>query len=99
MEKQKTDESVKSGLQVEADNKPHTSTTGNNAVDEAKEVDADDAVHEQEIAEIAPDVSGEEQDEDELVHSIPESESVIEAENEIDPDDLVHKKDELLPDQ
>ena len=96
MEKQKTDESVKSGLQVEADNKPHTSTTGNNAVDEAKEVDADDAVHQQEIA---PDVSGEEHDEDEQVHSMPESESVIEAENEIDPDDLVHKKDELLPDQ
>ena len=96
MEKQKTDESVKSGLQVEADNKPHTSTTGNNAVDEAKEVDADDAVHQQEIT---PDVSGEEQDEDELVHSMPESESVIEAENEIDPDDLVHKKDDLLPDQ
>ena len=95
MEKHKTDESVKTGLQIEADTKPQTGTD-NNAVDETKETDADDAVHQQDIA---PAVSGEEQDADELVHSMPDSESVIDNTNEIDPDDLVHKKDDLLPDQ
>lgn len=96
MEKHKTDESVKTGLQTAADTELKTSTGSNNAADEAKEVDADEAIHEQETL---PVVSGEEQDADELVHSIPDSESVIDNTNEIDPDDLVHKKDDLLPDQ
>lgn len=96
MEK-KTDESVKTGLQIEGDTKLQTVTgTDTAANDETKETDADDAVHQQDIA---PAVSGEEQDEDELVHRMPDSESVIDNTNEIDPDDLVHKKDDLLPDQ
>ena len=93
MEKHKTDESVKPGLQIEEDTKPQTGTD-NNADDETKETDADDAVHQQETATA---VSGEEQDADELVHSMPEP--VVDTNNEIDPDDLVHKKDGLLPDE
>lgn len=92
MEQHKTNESVKSGLEIET-NKPgklpiagaETETSNEDAL---KEIDADDMVHQQ-SKEIKP--TGEEQDADDMVHSIPASKTVSEN-SEIDPDDLVHQK-------
>lgn len=94
MEKKK-EESTARVLPPEQNAQP-TSGTGADLVDTTKEVDADDAIHQQETM---PVVSGKELDEDELVHSMPEAETAVDINQEIDPDDLVHQKDELLPDQ
>lgn len=91
MEQHKTDESVKTGLQIEANSKPDKlpiagADTGTE--DLSEETDADELVHQQSIN---TNTSNEEKDVDELVHSIPVSKTATD-DSEIDPDDLVHQK-------
>jgi hypothetical protein len=85
MEKRKTDESVKAGLQIEADNKPlrkrrkRIPLAGNSAnMEEPKEIDVDDVVHEPDFEPTA-------------VFNKENSEAPGENE-EKDPDDQVHGK-------
>jgi hypothetical protein len=90
--KKHTVESIKTGLQMEADSETHKS---NNVVtgykDAAKETDADDLVHEKKEEVIT--TGNEEQDIDELVHQSQVSKPVI-GNEEKDPDDLVHESEE-----
>ena len=85
MDKRKTDESVKTGLQIEADNKPlrkrrkRIPIAGKgNAIEEPKAIDVDDVIHEPDFEPTA-------------VFNKENSEAPGENE-EKDPDDLVHGK-------
>lgn len=95
MEQHTTDESVKTGLQMEGNSKPdklpiagaETETSNEDAL---KETDADELVHEQSnIGSATP--TNEEQDIDEIVHSSPASNNSTDN-TEADPDDLVHQQ-------
>jgi hypothetical protein len=97
MEQHTTNESVKTGLQIEGNSKPdklpiagaETETSNEDAL---KETDADEQVHEESHDTVAaPDLNDEEQDMDEIVHSIPASKNSTDN-GEADPDDLVHQK-------
>ena len=87
----KTDESVKAGLQIEADTKPLDENAVDNNIPEVEnEKDADELVHER--TDTVPDVDANaEQDADELVHlrNI-DTATNVEGE-EKDVDDLMHK--------
>lgn len=89
--KKHTDESVKTGLQIEATGSVKKNNVDTSYKDAAKETDADDLVHEKD-GEI--DTANKEQDMDDLVHRSPVSKIVIDNE-ERDPDDLVHENEEL----
>lgn len=96
MEQHSTDESVKTGLQVEGNSKPdklpiagaETETSNEDAL---KETDEDDLVHQQSDISAALTTNEEEKDADELVHSMPASKTITDN-SEADPDDLVHQK-------
>ena len=96
MEKHKTDESVKAGLQIEGDTKPlnHNQDKNINNEDPAQddtglEVDGDELIHEQDdVVTAEPE---DEKDMDDLVHSMPASKTFIDNEEQ-DPDELVHEK-------
>ena len=93
MEQQKTDESIKTGLQIEGNDKPEKlpiagAETGTE--DTSDEKDADELVHQQN-SDVEVSTSDDETDIDELVHKIPASKTVTD-DNEVDPDDLVHQK-------
>jgi hypothetical protein len=96
MEQHTTDESVKTGLQIEGNSKPdklpiagaETETSNEDAL---KETDADELVHEQTEAADTIATNDEEMDADELVHSMPASKTITDN-SEPDPDDLVHRK-------
>ena len=83
----KTDESVKAGLQIEADTKPHNATDKN--IPEAEnEKDADELVHER--TDVVADENAE-QDADELVHLRNIDTATNVEDEEKDVDDLMHK--------
>jgi hypothetical protein len=97
MEQHKTDESVKTGLQIEgnsqADKLPiagaETETSNEDAL---KETDADELIHQQSSdTSTSLSTGADEEDIDELVHNIPASKTASDN-NETDPDDLVHQK-------
>jgi hypothetical protein len=85
----KTDESVKAGLELEADIKPQNNSTAGNDIPEVEnEKDADEQVHQQTDA--VPDTVTKEQDADELVH-LKNIDTATNAEDEErDVDDMVH---------
>jgi hypothetical protein len=90
-----TDESVKAGLQIEADTNPlkeqqKKSNADTGYKDAAKETDADELVHEKENN---INTGNKEQDPDELLHSSHSFKTVRDS-NEADPDDLVHENNE-----
>jgi hypothetical protein len=89
-----TDESVKTGLQIEANSNAlkKNNSGGTGYQDTLKETDADDAVHEKKEEIISH--GNEEQDIDELVHNSPVSKTAVDNE-ERDPDDLVHEREEF----
>ncbi len=93
MENKKTDESVKTGLQIEADHAKSEDQVKGTIIgeheDAGKEEDIDDMVHEQ-LNEVN-EVDGE-QDIDELVHDAPPSTTTTDNNEERDIDDLVHEK-------
>ncbi len=86
----KTDESVKAGLKIEADHPPkkENDTPAQNIPPVPGEVDKDELVHDQDAVPDTPDMSNE-QDLDELSHTIPPAENISTQEQDID--DLVHK--------
>lgn len=86
----KTDESVKAGLKIEGDHPPkkENDVPAQNVPPVPGEVDEDELVHEQPEKPETPDMS-EEQDLDELAHTIPPAENITTQEQDID--DLVHK--------
>jgi hypothetical protein len=82
---QKTNESVKTGMQIESDKDPSQQNAP--VPGSENEKDPDDLVHEQEEV---PGDAASGQDIDDLVHKHPEATPVNDLE-EIDPDDLVHE--------
>ena len=90
MKKHKTDESVKAGLQLEADTNPlKKNRAAHSGYDDAEEErDADEMAHEPEFE---PTAEFNKQDQDDLVHRMPATKTVRD-EDEADPDDLVHGK-------
>ena len=97
MEKHKTDESVKAGLQIEGDAHPLNKNPDKNISnddpaqdDTGVEVDGDELIHEQEDVTVTTEPE-DEKDMDDLVHSMPPLKTVTENEEQ-DPDDLVHEK-------
>lgn len=86
----KTDESVKAGFKIEGAHPPKKE----NDVPEQQipsvpgEVDEDELVHEEPEKPVMPDMNNE-QDLDELSHTIPPAENITAQEQDID--DLVHK--------
>lgn len=89
MEQKKTDESIKTGLAVEAGKLPIAGAETHTSDEDAlKETDADDLIHEQDTEIKA---NGDEQDIDEMVHRAPSVKTVT-GDQEIDGDDLVHQK-------
>jgi len=90
MEKNKTDESVKAGLQLEADTNPLKRKRKRIPVkrNEDKESDGDETVHEPGFEALT---DHDEDDMDELVHNTPPAKTVRDN-DERDPDDLVHGK-------
>ncbi|RYY69332.1 MAG: hypothetical protein EOO13_09815 [Chitinophagaceae bacterium] len=85
----KTDESVKTGLEIEGNNPPkkQNDVPAQNVPPVPGEVDEDALIHEEESTE-TPDINSE-QDLDELSHTIPPAENITTQEQDID--DLVHK--------
>ena len=84
----KTDESVKAGLEVEANHPPkkENDVPAQNIPPVPGEVDEDDLAHEEAVPE-TPDMTNE-QDLDELAHTIPPAENISTQEQDLD--DLVH---------
>jgi len=91
MEKHKTDESVKAGLQLEADTNPLKRKRKRIPLKKNgdKERDGDEMAHEQHFE---PTGGHDEEDIDELVHKTPPTKTVRDN-DEVDPDDLVHGPD------
>ena len=89
-DKKKTDESVKAGLQIEADTNPDNNAIDKNIPEAENEKDADELVHER--TNVVPDTNADaEQDADELVHLKNIDTATIPEDEERDLDDLVHK--------
>ncbi len=85
----KTDESVKAGLELEADIKPQNSSTAGIDIPETEnEKDADEQVHQQK--DTIPDTTVSEQDADELVHLKNIDTATNANDEERDVDDMVH---------
>lgn len=86
----KTDESVKAGLKIEGNHPPkkENDVPAQQVPPVPGEVDKDALVHEQTEAPEVPDMANE-QDLDELSHTIPPAENITTQEQDID--DLVHK--------
>jgi hypothetical protein len=85
----KTDESVKAGLELEADTKPQNNSTAGNDIPEAEnEKDGDEEVHQQK--DTVPDTTTSEQDADELVHLKNIDTATNADDEERDVDDMVH---------
>lgn len=86
----KTDESVKAGLEGEAGHPPkkENDVPAQNIPPVPGEVDEDALIHEEAAIPETPDMT-KEQDMDELSHTIPPAENITTQEQDID--DLVHK--------
>jgi hypothetical protein len=86
----KTDESVKAGLAIEGDHPPkkENDVPAQNIPPVPGELDEDELVHDDAAETATPDMSNE-QDLDELSHTIPPAENITTQEQDID--DLVHK--------
>ena len=91
MKTHKTDESVKAGLQLEANTNPDKKAAAKSSgyIDEENEKDGDELAHE--LPDEPTMMNEEEHDMDELVHKMPPTKTIRDNDEE-DPDDLVHQK-------